>query len=384
MSIRDFLKIALLVGLVLHTTSCGHKKTVKRETIKVESKSTVTPLYFSGLIKPIRTIPVTNIQSDGVVIQKSFDYGKTVTKNQLLLIIVSEQLAKNYRSALTGYLKSKKSYTDAVMRMNEAEQLKNLKIMSMQEYQSTEAQLFNANLDLEQAITQLKDALQELGLPINKLPDLGSDAKKINLTLEQAPNTVKIYAPVTGIALLPDPSEGAKDTAATPLIIGSSVKSASRLLSIGDLSGISVAIKVSELNIDKILENEKAIITNEANPGMILIGKVSTVGRQSVSEVGSLPSFNVVIDVPNLKKEVLSKIRVGMTANVELDLKSPITIRVPVTAVINKGDNNFVKQVINDQIVETPVTTGATDAQNVQILQGLKPGDEVVTDATTD
>lgn len=376
----------IFFSIFLLLVNCAKKeKQVDLNIVKVETKPNITTLYYSGYVKPIQRVSVNNVPTPGVVIKRNFDYGNSVTKGQLLFVLSSQQLTKDYQDALSGYLRSKKSYGDVQYQMTGAEYLYKLKIISQQEYQNTKTQLFNANLDLNQATRRLQEVLAQLGLTEAAVQNLdSSNVNAVAAALAKAPSNVRFFAPVSGIALLPM-EEGSKEPKA-PFQLGMQVKAGQNLLLIGDMSGITVTIKITEVYIDKIKEGQLANVTSDAFLGIKLAGKVSHVGREaSTDSGGTVPTFDVDVVVKNPSKEALDKIRVGMSADVELPIQGKPVIKIPLTAVVmvNGKPNVKKKDAVTGEWKIISIETGRTEQDEVEVLNGLKVGDEVAINAST-
>lgn len=382
-------KIILASLIMLIVVSCGkhEKQDESLATFKVEAKPNITTLYYSGVIKPIQTYPINNIQAEGIVTQKGFEYGDKVNKGQLLLVITSQQLGKDYQSALRDYVRSKKELSDAQFLMTGADELKRLKMLSENEYTSTQKQLFNAMLDFTQSTLRLEEVLNQLGMPEAAVLKLDSaHPAAITEALSHAPNRVTMMAPVTGIALLPEES-GSKDNAGSVnLTVGAQVKAGQGLLQIGDMSGISVTVKVTEVYVEQIKNGQKAIVTGDAFKGISLQGMVSHVDRQASGDTsgGGTPSFTVKVIVPTLSAAEFDKIRVGMSANIEFPISTAPQIKVPLSAVYTNQDQSIVKKIDKKtgKITDVSVETGVTGVDTVEVIKGLKDGDEVLVNAT--
>jgi multidrug efflux pump subunit AcrA (membrane-fusion protein) len=199
------------------------------------------------------------------------------------------------------------------------------------------------------------------------------------------PNKIKIISPMTGVALYPKSTS--LDNNASDIKIGTSVKANEALVMVHSKEGIGVTIKVSQLDISQIRYNEKALITSDAFPGITLKAEINRIDREAtVPEYGgALPTFNVRVIVPKLTPTEYNAIRMGMSAEVAIQITVPKAIQVPISAVIMDNTQSFVNVIdpITLKIIKTPVQTGSTTQDSVEILSGLKNGDEVVSDATS-
>lgn len=73
------------------------------------------------------------------------------------------------------------------------------------------------------------------------------------------------------------------------------------------------------------------------------------------------------------------KIKIGMTANVKVEGKQNQEIYLPLSALLQSGDKPGVWLVKDNILVLQPVTVGSYGNNQVQIVEGLKSGDAVVT-----
>jgi len=357
------------------------------QTVTVSLQPSVSSLYFSGTITPIQTYSV-NSSVDGTVAEKKFEYGAEVKRGQPLLVIHSSQLADDYQTSLTGYLKAKKDYLNNLTQMQGIDYLKKLGIISENEYLNSQSSNYDLELSYNQAARKLESTLAKMDVPVGDLLALHiEDSTAVHKALAQRADILKISSPGTGIILVPSKSSsgssGSSDDSSI-LTVGSQVKSGQPLFAIGDSTGIAIVIKVSEININDVKEGQTATITSDAFPGITLKGKVEQVVQQAApSDSGGSPVFPVNIVVPKLTEAQLNTIHMGMSAKVALQIQTPPTIKVPISAVTTENGTTVVK-VLNEKdksISTVPVVTGATTIDSVEIQQGLKPGDKVVTNA---
>jgi multidrug efflux pump subunit AcrA (membrane-fusion protein) len=90
--------------------------------------------------------------------------------------------------------------------------------------------------------------------------------------------------------------------------------------------------------------------------------------------------FAVSVDVPKVSKKDQKDLRVGMTAKIEIQIKKPPKVMIPIDAVFSKRGEIYVTQVDpkTGQRKNVPVETGPTTENNVVIIEGIKAGDKVV------
>jgi len=349
-------------------------------TLSIEVKADDIVLFYKAKIEPIKE---TNISSpiEAVVKKLQFNYGQSVRKGQLLMVLSSEQLKKDYQEALTAFLKAKAEYHNQNIKSEGIEELWKIQALSKNQYIEEKQQITNYYLTYRQAEQKLKElAGKTHDLKLEELIGLNIDEiDKIEQALAANTGDMQIIAPNDGIALYPE--KPANDTNASSRILeGTVVKTGQGLLEIGDMSGLALYINVNEININTIKSGQKVSITGVAFPGVTLHGKVKEVDIQAKNNINSgLPTFPVKIEVANITSKDLQTIHVGMSAEVKLIIEQPPSIRIPLNAVSNRDKQTFVKLLDEkNQIHEVSVVPGNTGINDIAILEGLKAGDKLV------
>jgi hypothetical protein len=92
-----------------------------------------------------------------------------------------------------------------------------------------------------------------------------------------------------------------------------------------------------------------------------------------------MPSFEITVAIDELTPEQRKRVLVGMSANLEVIIyEKPDALMVPVAAVQTEGDKRFVNKRKGTGVEKTEVKTGYTTLDSVEVLAGLKSGDELV------
>jgi HlyD family secretion protein len=122
------------------------------------------------------------------------------------------------------------------------------------------------------------------------------------------------------------------------------------------------------------------IVSGDAFSGISLDGEISHISSQATKE-GNIPSFEITVKVKELTPEQKKWARLGMSANLEVVIYSKSdALMVPIDCVKSIGSDRLVRarDRATREIREVKVETGITTLDSVEILRGLKPGDEVV------
>jgi HlyD family secretion protein len=391
MHLQYFKKIFPLGLLCLFTfllVSCRQEKSSHlpegATLFTVHGQSATIELHFNGTIKPLEVYSVTS-PVDSVVVKKLFEYGQQVKKDDLLLLLNSQQLRQDYQSGLTEYLKAKDHHRINKAQMEGIQALNRLGIISKNEYMTSVSSYNDAALSFTQAEQKLFEILKKIeGKELKDINQLRlEDTKAITEALTVAMQDIPIRAPAAGVVLLPSKETGgggSNEGAEQKLDVGSQVKSGQRLVAIGNMSGAEIEIKINEVEVNRIKPGQPVTIVGPGFPKIILKGEVRRVDAQASNEGNSAPQFPVKIIVPTLTDAERQVIRVGMSVKATLALKQTGALQIPIQAVSNKGEKALVRvwDTATNSSKEVAVATGETTQNLVEIKHGLKEGDKVV------
>ncbi len=344
----------------------------------VESRSESNTLYYSGSIQPLRSLVITS-PVDGVVVEMPLQYGESVDPGKLVFMLSSPKFLTDYKSALMQYIKAKSDFNTSKVQLSEGEFLHKNLLISDDDFKMKEANYYSNRLVLLQAKDALENLLQQMDIKDIDLYNLSiSDIDKIDqaMHLQKKSESLRILSPASGVLLAPTKSEDD----AKKIAKGDVVKQGDVLAVIGDMSGVSVRIKVNELTVNQLKVGQKVTVTGIAFPDYILEGNISRVDRQAEASSSGIPAFAVEVSVPKLTQEQQNAIHVGMSAKVDINLSEDARIMIPVTAIVEKNGVSFVKTYDKQtkKIKEVLVRTGKSTPDAVNVLAGLSPGDKIV------
>lgn len=353
------------------------------DVVTAKAEPIMKQLYFSGTIQPIRSYYVTS-PVEGVIEKKQFEYGSQLTQAQSLFSIRSTDLEKEYRDSLASYLKAKEQYLSAKLKLHDDEALYKAGIVATNDYHASQNNLNDAYLSFLQAQQALDEVLSKAHLNVSNAKQLEiCNGSAVSQALLMKFDALNVTSPAQGIALLPEKGAGADNDSSsnTKFIIGSPVKNGQVIVTVGDMSGVSLEVSVNQVDINSIKPGQHAVVTSDAFPGVVLTGNVVQVSAQaSLNATGGIPTFPVRVEVPTVPTVVRNKIAVGMSAMVKIDIQSESQVMVPINAVSLEGEVSKVKKVdkYSGKIVEVPVETGPTTFSSVVILNGIQSGDRIL------
>lgn len=178
----------------------------------------------------------------------------------------------------------------------------------------------------------------------------------------------------TRTLLLRAPRSG--EIAEKMVIEGQAVQAGDNLFQIADGSVLWVDLAIFEHDASAVRVGTPAAVTVDALPGRTFHGRVTFINPQLDDRTRTLSAR---IEVGNSRREL----RPGMYAAAELVPAGRRAVTVPLTAVLPTGTKDLVFVNRGDgRFLPREVRVGLRGDSLVEIVEGLRPGDEVVASAT--
>jgi PAS domain S-box-containing protein len=367
----------------------------------VAPQSISSSLQMTGSLEPINVVNVTS-PFNGKVQDVLFHYGEVVKAGQVLFKMDTTEIENKLSETTTAFIKaserlkeldnwdngtevarSRRSLSKAKLSLEsqkrtfeETERLYKKGIVPATEYESARQQFIGQQMDYQSAEEELKATIDKANPENRKIARLEMKAAQARLKdIESQSKRAVVTAPVAGVIIVA--TGGSEGKEGRRVERGSSYMQGDVLFPIGDLSGFSVKAKVDEVDVVKIKPGQRVKVTGDAFRDTVLNGKVRSISSQAnKSTSGGAPSFDLVIAVDGITEDQRKQIYVGMSANIEIILsEKPNAIMVPVAAVKSDGAKRFVVMKSGER---RDVDTGETNLDSVEIIKGLKAGDEIV------
>jgi HlyD family secretion protein len=183
-------------------------------------------------------------------------------------------------------------------------------------------------------------------------------------------NENTIVSPIDGTVLEKLVSEG------DPVVPLTSYQAGTPLLSLAPMEKLIFKGTVDEIDVGKLTEGMLCDIKVGALPGEILEGRLSKISPKAKKE-DNTTLFDLEIQITDIGEKTL---RAGYSANADIIISKKDSILViPERLVEFKGDTAYVEMADSAGIVESrKIEVGLSDGLNIEILDGLALGDEVV------
>jgi HlyD family secretion protein len=206
------------------------------------------------------------------------------------------------------------------------------------------------------------------------------------------------------------------------VVVGIQNAEGSTLMTLADMSVITAEVKVDETDIVNIALGQTADVTVDALPGKIFKGHVTEVGdqallrttgvatSQSTTGTEEAKDFKVVVTLDPAQAITEDELRPGLSCTAKITTAhKPDTLTIPIqalvqrdpsveatlfknhgkgattaitpgkTAALTQGVYLLVMDGGRRRVKFVPVTTGVTGTTDIEVLSGLKSGDEIVT-----
>jgi HlyD family secretion protein len=210
------------------------------------------------------------------------------------------------------------------------------------------------------------------------------------------------------------------------VVLGIQNAEGSTLMTLADMSVITAEVKVDETDIVNVALNQSADVTVDALPGRVFKGHVTEVGDQALLRTTGIATsqsttgteeakdFKVIVTLDQTPEQKNTELRPGLSATAKITTAhKPAALIIPIQALVQrdaaaekilaenagKAPSSAVATpagaATKPQLVQgvyvlqmdhkkqrvhfVPVTTGITGATDIEVLGGLKEGDQIVT-----
>lgn len=354
---QNTLRLFAALSLAAFLGGCDHKPTFSYTTVEATTQDITTSVTATGTIEPVTSVAV-GTQVSGIVSRLYVDYNSVVKAGQVIAELDRTNLMSELSSARAS-LNSAQSDLDYQRKNLERYQaLFDKGLVSANEYEQARLSCIKS----EQTVANHRE-----------------NVKKAQTNLGYA----TITSPIDGIILSKEVEEGQT--------VASSFNTPTLFTIARDLTDMRVIANVDEADIGEVKDSLHVTFTVDAYPEDTFQGTVSQV-RQEASTESNVVTYEVVISAPNADL----KLKPGLTANVNIfTLEVKDVVAVPSKALrftpnpLMLAEGETIEDVEASHKVWTrqgnvlravAVETGMTNGTLTQILSGLTPGTEVITE----
>lgn len=427
---KNWKKIALVIGAVVVLASIigfsvqqSKKGVAQVQSGKVSRQDLTSTVTASGEIKPKTYV---NIGANGMGrITKLFvKEGEKVKKGQMLATLESVQAEADVsatraateaartdlaaqqaglKTASADVERAKADADRAQLDWKRADQLYKDQLIPKSEFDAKKAAWQAAAAQLDQAQARVAQSRAQMDSADRRIKQQQATLRRYSDVLSKT-----VYsAPYDGVVTNLPVREG------ETVVMGIQNAPGSTLMTIADTSVITAEVKVDETDIVNVKLGQDAEVSIDAIPKKKFKGKVTEIGNNALLRSSGVSTsqttggsqeakdFKVVVTL----EEVPENLRPGLSATAKITTATrPGALAIPIQALTirqrgdleQKGKKGSVQAaepndkrakeeiqgvfVIRNKKAEfVPVETGITGTTDIEVLNGLKEGDEIVT-----
>lgn len=405
--------ILLLIVLVVVGKSAGwigQAKAITVELAEAKKTSITEKVSASGMVQPVVEVKLSP-EVSGELIVLNVEEGDTVKEGDVLAKVRPDnfeaaveqsraalnQQRANLSSSEAALARAEATFTRAKLDYERQRQLHEEKVISDADWQLAEQNYEVAKNDLKSS----EKAVEAAQFVVK------SSQASLSQQLENLRRTT-VTAPMSGTVSKLNVEQG-------ETVLGTQQFQGTEMMTIADLSKMEARVDVNENDIIRVSVGDTAIIDVDAYSYSdkefkgVVTAIANTANEKATAD--AVTEFEVkILLLSSSYKDLVEKgnkypFRPGMTASVDIitERKNNI-LTVPLAAVTTRsttsspkgpaGDGPSTEQAENGQensnmqeivfvanegkAVKTPVQTGISDYENIEILSGLQPGDQVV------
>ena len=381
----------------------GKEFTISVATEKVEAKTLTEFITANGKIQPETQVKISPDVS-GEVIELNVEEGDEVVKGDLLCVIKPEMYisALNRAEATLNSSKARLAQAEAQqiereLAFNRAKQLFDSNTIPLSEFETAQAAYKVAQAEVKAAQFSVKSA-----------------EATVSESQEQLTKT-KIYAPISGTVSALNIEKGER-------VVGTSMMVGTEMMIVANLNKMEVQVDVNENDIVKVAKFDTALVEVDAYLNRKFKGLVTEIAN-SASTLGATadqvtnfevkvlllsesyadlidsvsknyypfrPGMSAAVDILTESREnILTvpisavttrvKLKEGGTREVSDEVKTDTELTVDSGKTTEKEEKQEVVFVVEGgRVKKVEVKTGIQDNTSIQIVEGLKSGDEIV------
>ncbi len=407
----------LVVSLVVMSKAgvFGKAEGIKVTTEKVQRRTIVEIVNASGKIYPEVEVKVSPDIS-GEITELTVQEGDTVKKGQVLAKIYADIYSIQRDQAASGVAQSQaqlansqasidalKAQMDQAQRTYDMQKkLYDEKIISLNEFNIAESNLRSSKANYNAALQGIRGGQATIQSAQANLSKANKDLSRTS-----------VVAPMDGIVSLLNIKKGER-------VVGSNMMAGTEILRLADMAKIEVRVDVGENDIPKVKLGDSALVEVDAYGNRKFKGIVTQIASSNNGAAAQNAISNNTTDVteyevhirllPESYMDLIGKgsfpFKPGMSASADIQTKTHTNVlSVPINAVTTrekndsavnktaKNNENDIKANSNDDDLEVvvfvlqsdktvkkvKVRTDIQDISNIEIVEGLKEGDEIIT-----
>ncbi|MGQ8337149.1 efflux RND transporter periplasmic adaptor subunit [Sunxiuqinia sp. A32] len=362
----------------------GEDAEVKVVTEKVESRTITEVITANGKVQPETEVKISSDVS-GEIIELYVEEGDEVQTGKLLVVIKPDiyisalnRAKASLNSAKARQAQAEARFIESELAFKRAKTLYDQSAIPESDYETSQAAYKVAEAEVRAAEFSVK-----------------SSEASVTEASEQLVKT-KIYAPISGTVSRLNVEQGER-------VVGTNMYAGTEMMVVANLNKMEVKVEVNENDIVKVSKGDTALVEVDAylkRKFKGLVTEIANSANTSGAATDQVTNFDVKVFllkdsyVDLIDNTNLYPFRPGMSATVDIQTETrqgvisvpiqSVTTRLPKADEKEEETTDLEKEevvfVLRDGLAyKQIVETGIQDNMNIEILDGINAGDEIIT-----
>lgn len=363
----SILALVLLLGWWIFAQFTSTTKESTYQFVKVEKGDITQLVSETGDVATTSTVSVSS-SITGIVTEVYVENGSSVTKGQKLFAVDSTATKEEQVSARATYLQAKSALETA---QTGKYALQASMLQAWDEYKNlAESDSYSDENTINRTLPEFMIAQDTWLSAEAKYKAQEQEIAQAQVSLQKAALAYQAVTSGTVTATAPGLVEN------LAIASGQTVDSESAALLIAGQADQWVSVQITESEITKLVVGQKAVITVDA-----LESSTVTAVVERIDSVGT-ESSGVVVYTVYLKLDATElPIKPGMTVQVDITTGHKADVLLVPTSAIKQYQGEPAVQILDSEtstVLYKPLTTGARDDVNTEVVSGLSEGEEVI------
>jgi len=378
----------IILLIILKMVVCGKKDPgITVQTEKAARRDITQLVSATGIINPVYLVAITP-EVTGEIVELPVKEGDRVKKNQLLIRIKPDSyIAQRDRS------KANLESAQATLGMKKIE-----KDFIESNYKRTE-QLYREGISNKQELDKMQS---DLASSIAQLAAQKAFVQQAQATLKESGeslNKTAIYSPMDGTISKLNVELGER-------VLGSGFSQGTDLMTVADLGKMEAIVDVDENDVVLVKIGDTAKIELDAFKNKVYNGVVTQIANSAKTTAAGTQEEVVNFPIKIALNEFNAQVRPGMSCNADIEVETKNNVlTIPIQSVtarsaeaapaekpaaggemafgkISKKKQSKPKEVVfvldKKTVAMKEVKIGISDNEFIEVISGLKAGDEVV------
>lgn len=377
----------ILLTVLIMAFSGGGDPGITVQTEKAVRRDITQLVTATGIINPVYQVVITP-EVTGEIVELPVQEGNQVKKNQLLIRIKPDSyIAQRDRA------KANLDSAQATLR------IKQIEANRLEADVRRTRQLFQNDISNKQELDRMESDLSAATVELDAQKAYVQQAQASLTEAVESLNKTAIYSPMDGTVSKLNVELGER-------VLGSGFSQGTDLMTVADLGKMEAIVDVDENDVVLVSIGDTAKIELDAFKNVVYNGVVTQIANSAVTSAAGTQEEVVNFAIRIALNDFNDQVRPGMSCNADIEVETKAgVLTIPIQSVtarsqeeaepeetgaggevsygkISKKKQTKPQEVVfvraQDTVTMTEVKIGISDNEYIEVVSGLKEGDEVV------